>query len=171
MLVEVFSDGSATTGDKPGGFAFVICVGGIKVAEGSGHLAKATNNVAEIAAAIAGLEYVSTHDLPGVGGVDSVPEVTLVSDSKLVLGYASGEYQCKAMHLLPLMLKLRKLYRSLNAKTRWVKGHAGDEHNERCDVLAKAAREATPDPAADSHMLGDEKVGKKPHDPAGKAGV
>ena len=143
MLVEVFSDGSATTGDKPGGFAFVICVGGVKVAEGSGHIPKATNNVAEITAAISGLEYVTTHDLAGVDG-NSPLNVVLVSDSKLVLGYASGEYQCKAMHLLPLMLKLKKLYRNLNAETRWVRGHTGDEHNERCDVLAKAAREAGP---------------------------
>ena len=106
---------------------------------------KATNNVAELTAAIAGLEYISTNDVPGVhnpaGGVDEEISVCLVSDSKLVLGYATGEYQCKAMHLLPLCLKLRKLYRSFSATTRWVRGHTGDEHNERCDVLAKAARE------------------------------
>jgi ribonuclease HI len=141
MLLEVFSDGSATTGDKPGGYGFVICISGVKVAEGSGHIPKATNNVAEITAAIAGLEYISTHDIPGVGELDTVLEIVLVSDSKLVLGYATGEYQCKAMHLLPLMLRLRKVYRQLNATTRWVRGHTGDEHNERCDVLAKAARE------------------------------
>jgi ribonuclease HI len=141
MVLEVYSDGSATTGDKPGGYGFVICVGKVKVAEGSGHLPKATNNVAEITAAIAGLEYISTHDIAGVDGTAEEPSVVLVSDSKLVLGYASGEYQCKAMHLLPLCLKLRKLYRRLGATTRWVKGHAGEEFNERCDVLAKAARE------------------------------
>lgn len=161
MLVEVYSDGSATTGDKPGGFAFVVCVGGVKVAEGSGHLPKATNNVAEITAAIAGLEYVSTHDLSGVDNESSVSEVVLVSDSKLVLGYASGEYQCKAMHLLPLMLKLRKLYRQLNATTRWVRGHTGDEHNERCDVLAKSARESTPQPTGDRATDKDDEVATK----------
>lgn len=144
MVLEVYSDGSATTGDKPGGYAFVICVGGVKVAEGSGHLPKATNNVAEITAAIAGLEYIKTHDVRGVDGGHEEPNVVLVSDSKLVLGYATGEYQCKAMHLLPLCLKLRKLYRELNASTRWVKGHAGQEFNERCDELAKAARETPP---------------------------
>jgi len=164
MLVEVYSDGSATTGDKPGGFAFVICVGGVKVAEGSGHLQKATNNVAEITAAIAGLEYVSTHDLPGVGGESGVPEITLVSDSKLVLGYASGEYQCKAMHLLPLMLKLRKLYKNLSATTRWVRGHTGDEHNERCDVLAKSARESDPNSVGGREANSDDEVASTSHD-------
>jgi ribonuclease HI len=138
MLIEVYSDGSATTADKPGGYAFVICVEKVKVAEGSGHLPKATNNVAEITAAISGLEYIATHDLPGV---DETGEVVLVSDSKLVLGYADGSYQCKAMHLLPLMLKLRKLFRQVNATTRWERGHQGEPNNERCDELAKAARE------------------------------
>jgi len=139
MLIEVYSDGSATTADKPGGYAFVVCVEKVRVAEGSGHLPKATNNVAEITAAIAGLEYITTHDLPGV---DETGQVILISDSKLVLGYADGSYQCKAMHLLPLMLKLRKLYRQLNATNRWVKGHSGDEFNELADQLAKSAREA-----------------------------
>ena len=138
MLVEVYSDGSATTKDLPGGYAFVICVEKIKVAEGSGSLPKATNNIAEITAAISGLEYIATHDLPGV---DETCEVTLVSDSKLVLGYADGSYTCRALHLLPLMLRLRKVYRQLNATTRWERGHQGEPNNERCDELAKAARE------------------------------
>ena len=149
MLIEVYSDGSATTSDKPGGYGFVICLNGIKVAEGSGHLPKASNNFAEITGAIAGLEYILNTDIPGVdgecsGGTVQGFRVTLVSDSKLVLGYANGSYQCRARHLLPLMLKLRKLYRQLNAETRWVRGHAGDEQNEACDRLAKSARETPP---------------------------
>ena len=158
MLLEVFSDGSATTGDKPGGYGFVICVGGVKVAEGSGHIPKATNNVAEITAAIAGLEYISTHDIPGMGELDTVPTIVLVSDSKLVLGYANGEYQCRKPHLLTIFLKLRKLYRQLNAETRWVRGHTGDEHNERCDQLAKAARECDPAAAVQRDKDRDDKV-------------
>ena len=117
MLIEVYSDGSGTTDEKPGGYGFVICVNRVKVAEGSGHLPKATNNVAELTAAISGLEYVTTHDLPGVDAVSSAEcsaaeGIVLISDSQLVLKFASGEYQCRKPHLLPLMLKLRKLYRS-----------------------------------------------------------
>ena len=141
MLIEVYADGSATTADLPGGWAFVICVQGVKVAEGSGHLPKATNNVAELTAAISGLEYVATHDLPGVAGGDGETNIVLVSDSQLTLHFADGTWQCKKPHLLPCYLKLRGLYKKLNAGTRWVRGHTGDEQNERCDVLAKAARE------------------------------
>lgn len=141
MLIEVYSDGSATTADLPGGWGFVICVNGIKVDEGSGHLTKATNNVAEITAAISGLEYVATHDLSGVDASDTERTIVLVSDSQLVLHFADSTWNCKKPHLLPYVLKLRGLYRKLNATTRWVRGHTGDEQNERCDVLAKHARE------------------------------
>lgn len=136
MNVEVYCDGSATTGDKPGGWAFVILVDGVKVAEGSGHLAKATNNVAEITAAISGLEHV-LNDARFSGAVS----ITLVSDSQLTLKYASGEYQCRKYHLVPLYCKLRQLNDKLKITTRWVRGHSGEEHNERCDELAKAARD------------------------------
>lgn len=144
MIFEVYSDGSATTADKPGGYAFVICLDGVKIGEGSGHLPKATNNVAEVTAAICGLEaLMATKEFQqnNAGPNPAVQQqVVLVSDSQLVLGYASGQYQCRKYHLLPLYLKLRKLYGALGAETKWVKGHSGEEHNERCDVLAKTAR-------------------------------
>jgi ribonuclease HI len=143
MLIEVYADGSATTADKPGGYAYVVCVNGVKVHEGSGHILKATNNVAEVTAAIRGLSYVATTDLPGceeaVGGAGS--SVVLISDSQLTLRWATGEYRCKQWHLVPLVIELRKVFNKLNATTRWVKGHNGDEHNERCDVLAGEARQ------------------------------
>lgn len=142
MLIEVYSDGSATTADLPGGYGFVICVEGVKVAEGSGHIPKATNNVAELTAAISGLEYIATHDISGVDAVNNgPPRIVLISDSQLVLHFADGTWRCKKPHLLPYYLKLRKLYGQLNAETRWVRGHTGDTQNERCDELAKAARD------------------------------
>jgi ribonuclease HI len=162
MLIEVYSDGSATTKDLPGGWAFVLCINSIKVAEGSGHLPKATNNVAELTAAISGLEYISTHDIPGLSEVDgglTVPTVCLISDSKLVLGFADGSYNCRKPHLLPLMLRLRKVYRALNATNRWERGHQGEPNNERCDELAKAARNAG------SEDVGDDKGNSKPNNP------
>jgi|ERR1051325_10570807 ribonuclease HI len=148
MKFEVYTDGSATTADKPGGFAFVIIRDGVKVSEGSGHLQKATNNVAEITAAIRGLEALQSN--PEYAAADSASprtaDVVLISDSQLVLRYATGEYQCRKYHLIPLYIALRKNFQKTKATTRWVKGHSGDEHNERCDMLAKAAR-TTPVPA------------------------
>jgi ribonuclease HI len=139
MKIEVYSDGSATTADKPGGYGYVILVDGVKHSEGSGHIDRATNNAAEITAAVSGLEAVIND--PALSIAD---EIVLVSDSQLVLKYATGEYKCRKFHLVPLYIKLRHAYQQLKATTRWVKGHSGEEHNERCDELAKAAREQVP---------------------------
>lgn len=140
MKIEIYCDGSATTADKPGGFAYVIVKDEVEIHRGSGGLRSATNNVAEIQAAISGLEH--TAQLMHNGVLPSDAEIELVSDSQLVLRYATGEYKCKAMHLVPLYIKLRKLYAQVGAKTRWVKGHSGNQYNEICDKLAKAARES-----------------------------
>lgn len=134
-MVEVYSDGSGTSMGKPGGWGFVVVVEGTKVHEDSGALPDASNNVAELTAALKGLEFVDSH--PDLRSRD----ITLISDSQLVLGFASGEWEPKKFHLLVLASKLSKLYKSLDVSKRWVKGHSGDEHNERCDRLAKAARQ------------------------------
>jgi ribonuclease HI len=154
MLIEIFCDGSSD-GKSGGmaGWAYVICVDGVKVAEGAGQVSNASNNVAEVVGAIRGLDHVATTDITGctlhgdteadgrVAGTDSEPKVVLISDSQLTLRWATGEYRCKKWHLIPYVIELRKALERLKATTRWVRGHSGNEHNERCDVLAKAARE------------------------------
>jgi ribonuclease HI len=137
--IEVYSDGSGNTFESDGGYGFVIIQDGAIIHEGSGYISSATNNVAEITAAIEGLSYVERQSN---SGLLNTTEITLISDSQLVLGYASGKYKCKALHLTQLYISLRKIYTQLNAKQHWVKGHSGNPYNERCDVLAKTARES-----------------------------
>lgn len=140
MKIEVYADGSGNTFDSDGGYGWRLVVDGALITEGNGYLAKATNNVAEITAAIEGLKYAATYlRLPEIQQA-SPHSVSLVSDSQLVLGYANGAYSCKALHLATLYIELKKIYKKVGATTRWVKGHSGDEHNEGCDKLAKAAR-------------------------------
>lgn len=140
MTIEVYSDGSGNTFDSDGGYGWRLVVDGTLVAQGSGYLPKATNNVAEITAAIEGLKYAAKYI--GMLGIQppQTASVVLVADSQLVLGYATGAYKCKALHLTSLYIELKKAFKAVGATTRWVKGHAGDEHNEGCDQLAKAAR-------------------------------
>ena len=142
MLIEVYSDGSGNTFDSDGGYGWRLVVDGVLISEGNGYLPSATNNVAEITAAIKGLDAatVFVHNLPVQSA--SAPKVMLVSDSQLVLGYANGSYKCKALHLTALYIQLRKVYKAIGADTRWVRGHSGDEHNEAVDKLAKAGRQS-----------------------------
>lgn len=138
MKVELYCDGSSEGNSSGrGGWAYVVVADGVKVHEANGHLSVATNNIAEITAACEGLAWF----LGPTGLHASATEVVLVSDSQLVLRYATGEYKCKAFHLVPLYIKLRKLYGQAKATTRWVKGHNGDTYNELCDQLAKSAKE------------------------------
>lgn len=132
-MTEIYTDGSATTHDQPGGWSFIVVVNGVKVHSASGGIQNATNNIAELTAAVEGLKYAAANNL--------TTPLILVADSQLVLHFADGTWNCKKLHLALLANTLNKLFKQLNASTRWVKGHNGDKFNEECDVLAKAERE------------------------------
>ncbi len=135
MKIEVYSDGSGTTKDKPGGYGFVVVIDGKQAYEGSGHLDLATNNDCELQGAIEGLDSLHYHFEP-----EELTDVWLVSDSEITLGWADGTRAFRQEEKMLKYQQLRNLMAEFKAKTRWVPGHAGEEHNERCDVLANAAR-------------------------------
>lgn len=141
MKIEVFTDGSATTADKPGGYAYVLLIDGKKYAECAGHSPGASNNDMELEAAIQGLAAAFKYIVEQVQGSETlIAEVYLCSDSQLVLGWADGTYRFKQAAKMSKYEALRKLVRRMNVKTQWIKGHSGHEHNERCDKLANEAR-------------------------------
>lgn len=145
MKIEVYSDGSATVATKPGGYGWVIVIDGQKVSEGNGYMDLASNNDAELEAAIQGLAQVLkmriNNEIP-IGA----HEIYLVSDSQIVLGWVDGTYRFKQRSKIQKYQQLMHVCQKLNVKTRWVQGHSGDEHNERCDRLANLGRHGmTPD--------------------------
>lgn len=144
MKIEVYSDGSATIATKPGGYGFVIVIDGVKHSEGSGHMELASNNDAEMEGAIQGLAQVLKLRNEGYFPIES-HEIWLVSDSQLILGWADGTYKFKQHSKRLKYDQLRHLVGKLNIRTRHVFGHTGDEHNERCDRLANAARKLLDD--------------------------
>jgi len=135
VKIEVYSDGSGTTKTTPGGYGFVVVVDGVAAYEGSGHLEFATNNDCELQGAIEELDSLHYHFEP-----EETTDVWLVSDSEITLGWADGSRAFRQEEKILKYQQLRNLMGEFKAKTRWVPGHAGEEHNERCDVLANAAR-------------------------------
>lgn len=138
MKIEVYSDGSGATKNKPGGYGYVVVVNGFKFFEGSGYIPFATNNDAELAGAIEGLR--SLNGLTFNFSDSNEVEFWLVSDSQIILNWANGSYQFKQEDKMDKYNQLRGLVKQFNVKTRWVHGHNGDPNNERCDKLANAAR-------------------------------
>lgn len=138
-LIEVYTDGSATTAEHPGGWAFRIVGNGQPIFESSGQMEKATNNDAELEAAVQGLKFLK-EKYDNAGRDPKQEDIYLVSDSQIVLGWASGKFKVKQQAKLEKAKMLRQLVSDMNVIMKWVKGHGTDTHNIRCDKLARNAR-------------------------------
>lgn len=140
--ITIYTDGSSRGNPGPGGFGtLLIC--GAKRKEVSAGYARTTNNRMELLAAIAGLEVLKR---PSV--------VTLHSDSKYVIdainkGWLRGWKRRGWVKSDRQPVKNIDLWKRLDAAAndhevtwKWVKGHAGNPNNERCDELATSAADS-----------------------------
>jgi len=130
--VYVYTDGSSNgTSGCPVGWAWVLIdPDGNEITHCMGGETSGSNNTAEITAAIEGLSVVPKFNLG---------DVCLVTDSKYVIGIATGEFE--PVKNLELCKLLRKTFIESKASVRWVKGHSGNQYNHRADQLAGLARE------------------------------
>jgi ribonuclease HI len=141
-MIEIFTDGACEGNPGPGGWGVLILEGGAR-RELSGGERASTNNRMELTAAIEGLA--ATAD---------APLVHLYTDSKYVMlgitqwiaawkknGWRTADR--KPVKNQDLWMALDQARQGRRIEWRWIKGHAGQEGNERADALAKAAIEAT----------------------------
>ena len=134
--VTIYTDGGCIDNPGPGGYGAVIQIGG-KTRELSGGYRRTTNNRMELMACIVGL-----------GELKKPSSVVLYSDSQYVVngitkgwaerwranGWMKNKYE-KAVNP-DLWQALLTLCEKHAVEFRWVKGHAGNKGNERCDQLA-----------------------------------
>ncbi len=137
--VIVYTDGGALNNPGPGGYGAVLLFKG-KRKELSGGFRKTTNNRMELTGAIEALK-----------SLKQTRKVLLHTDSQYVVngitkGWAKRWRQKGWMRNkdapaenYDLWEKLLDLCDEHKVDFQWVKGHAGNTENERCDVLAKAA--------------------------------
>lgn len=137
--VVLYTDGACQGNPGPGGYGVVLICGEDRE-EFSGGFQLTTNNRMEMMAAIVGLQVLETKS-----------KVKLYSDSKYVVdaiekGWAERwqangwKRNKKEMAMNPdLWEQLLKLCSQHEVQFLWVKGHAGNRENERCDRLAVAA--------------------------------
>lgn len=141
--IQMYTDGGCHGNPGPGGWAYVIDSGGNTV-EGRGNEVDTTNNRMELTAVISALEFVHSRDdlkkHPLVlhtdsqyvkNGIESWIHTWIRNGWKTAAG--------KPVKNREYWVRLKALDDQLNVQWRWVKGHAGNELNERCDALVQKA--------------------------------
>lgn len=133
--IILYTDGAARGNPGPGGYGVVLLSGPHRreISEGFEYT---TNNRMELLAVVIGLESLK---------FDS-SNVTVYTDSKYVSeavekGWVFGweKTRFKNKKNTDLWVRFLKVYRKHNVKFVWIKGHANNEENERCDHLAVQA--------------------------------
>lgn len=147
--IEVYTDGACSGNPGPGGYGVVLLYKAVRK-ELSGGYAKTTNNRMELLAAIIALE-----------ALKEPCDIKLYSDSRYVVdaiqkGWATRwrdnnwmRNKKEAAQNADLWERLLTLLSRHQAQLIWVKGHADNPENNRCDELARAA-------ITDGPLLADE---------------
>ena len=133
MKARLSTDGGARGNPGPAAFGYVLEAedGHVLAAHGEA-IGRATNNVAEYRALLAGLE--KAVEL----GVD---ELEVVSDSELLVKQMRGEYRVKNEALRALSIEAARLARRLGRVTYTA---VRREHNELADRLVNEALDRPP---------------------------
>ena len=138
LPIEIFTDGSSRGNPGPGGYGVILRCGE-HYKELSEGFAQTTNNRMELTAVIVGLEAVKRPNA----------EIILYSDSKYVVdsvnkGWVFGWERKNFEKRLnaDLWIRFLAVYRRHRVRFVWVKGHADNPMNNRCDQLAVAAATA-----------------------------
>lgn len=140
--VKIYTDGAARGNPGKGGYGVVLLSGNMKKELSQGYRLT-TNNRMEVMAVIAGLQALKKKGM----------KVTVYSDSQYVVKAVKEKWLNKWMATnfargiknKDLWVKFYNLAQEQDMHFVWVKGHADNVYNNRCDELATAA--------ADGHDL------------------
>ena len=133
--VVIYTDGAAFGNPGQGGYAAILS-SGEAYKEISGGFAYTTNNRMELMAVIVGLEALKQSDITVTVYTDSTYVANAVEQAWLFDWERKGFRNRKNPDLWRRFLLS---YRKHKVKMIWIKGHAGNTMNERCDALAAAA--------------------------------
>ncbi len=134
--ITMYTDGSAKGNPGPGGLGVILMSGDYRkeISKGYKHT---TNNRMELLAVITGLEAIKKKDWP----------ITVYSDSQYVVkaieegwlkNWIKTDFKGGKKNK-DLWTKYYLLSQGMNVKLKWVKGHANNFFNNRCDELATNA--------------------------------
>ena len=136
-MITLYTDGSCSGNPGQGGYGLVLMSGNHRKELSSGYRLT-TNNRMELLSVIVGLECLKKEKTA----------ITVYSDSKYVVDavekkwvFAWEKKNFGKKKNPDLWIRFLKLYRKHTVKFIWIKGHADNKENERCDELAVKAAE------------------------------
>jgi Ribonuclease HI len=134
-VITIYTDGSSRGNPGPGGFGIVLMCGQFRKDVACGYR-RTTNNRMELLGVITALEMLK---IPN-------SNVTIYTDSKYVADainqnwiYGWIKKGFNKVKNPDLWSRFVRIYKQHNVKFVWVKGHADNQYNNRCDQLAVAA--------------------------------
>jgi len=133
--ISIYTDGAASGNPGPGGFGVVMMYGNLRKEISEGYKLT-TNNRMELLAVIRGLEAIRWENTDVIVYTDS-KYVSEAINQGWLFGWEKKNFKNKKNP--DLWRLLLPLYRKHHVKFQWVKGHAGNIENSRCDELAVAA--------------------------------
>jgi ribonuclease HI len=134
--LTMYTDGASRGNPGPGGYGTIVCWGSHRKELSAGYR-YTTNNRMELMAVIAGLEALTRTGL----------RITIYSDSQYVVraveegwlkGWIATNFKGGKKNK-DLWLNFQELAQKQRIRFVWVRGHADNPHNNRCDELATAA--------------------------------
>lgn len=126
VQAEAWVDGASRGNPGEAGFGLLFRQGDQEV-EICGFLGHATNNVAEYAGLVAALSLANKEQLE---------QLTVYSDSQLLVRQIQGRYKVKAPHLVPIYRKVLQLRQQI---PKFSIRHVPREENREADLLANQA--------------------------------
>ena len=137
MSIIIYTDGSAKGNPGIGGYGIVMIGKGHRKEINQGFRLT-TNNRMELLAVIIALESIKKESL----------EIKIFSDSKYVVDSVEKKWVFKwekkkfdKKKNSDLWVRFLFVYRKHKVSLAWIKGHANNKENERCDFLAVQASE------------------------------
>lgn len=145
--LKIYTDGASRGNPGPGGYGIILLWGNIQKELSAGYRLT-TNNRMELMAVIKALEALTKKNIA----------VTIYTDSKYVVdsiekkwlnNWISTNFKGGKKNK-DLWMQYYKLSQQFNITMQWVKGHANNPYNNRCDELATQAADNK------AHLLIDE---------------
>lgn len=134
--LHIYTDGASRGNPGRGGYGIVLIWGNVKKEIAVGYKLT-TNNRMELMAVIVALQHLTKKNIP----------LTIYTDSKYVVDSIEKKWLQKWIKTdfaggkknKDLWLQYHTLSKDFIINIQWVKGHASNIYNNRCDELATAA--------------------------------